>query len=121
MPLPGRITVRGLRCRALQGITPSDREQPHDYLVDIDLSLDLAGAVAADDLAAAVDIAEVAGVVREELGGLPRTLLERLTADVARALLQHFDRVTEVTVRIAKPEPSGLDAAAESVELTISR
>jgi dihydroneopterin aldolase len=119
--LPGRIVIRGLRCRGRQGPTPADQQQAHDYLVDVALSVDIADAVARDELAAAVDIAEVAACVRDEVARRPRVLLERMTSDVARALLERFDRVTEVRVKVEKPEPGGLDAAAEAVELTIAR
>jgi len=119
--LPGRIVIRGLRCRGRQGPTPADQQQAHDYLVDIALSVDIADAVAKDDLAAALDIAEVARCVREEVARRPRVLLERMTADVARALLERFERVTEVRVKVEKPEPAGLDAAAEAVGLTLAR
>lgn len=121
MPLPSRILIRGLRCRGRQGPTPADQQQAHDYLVDVALSVDIADAVDKDDLAAALDIAEVAACVREEVARRPRVLLERMTADVARALLTRFKGVREVQVRVEKPEPDGLDAAAEAVELTISR
>ena len=119
--LPGRIFIRGLRCHGQQGPTPAEQQQAHDYLVDVELSVDLADAVAKDDLAVALNIADVAACVRDEVGRRPRVLLERLTADVARALLERFERVTEVRVKIEKPEPDGLDAAAEAVELTIAR
>jgi len=119
--LPGRILIRGLRCRGRQGPTPADQQQAHDYLVDVALSVDIADAVAKDDLAAALDIAEVAACVREEVGRRPRVLLERVAADIARALLERFERVTEVRVKVEKPEPEGLDAAAEAVELTLAR
>jgi 7,8-dihydroneopterin aldolase/epimerase/oxygenase len=119
--LPGRVIIRGLRCRGRQGPTPADQQQAHDYLVDVALSVDIANAVAKDELAAALDISEVAKCVREEIARRPRVLLERMTVDVARALLARFDRVTEVQVKVEKPEPDGLDAAAEAVELTIGR
>jgi len=119
--MPGRIVIRGLRCRGRQGITPTDQQQAHDYLVDVDLSIDIADAVAKDDLAAALDISEVAACVRDEVARRPRALVERITADVARALLDRFVEVTEVRVKVEKPEPAGLDAAAEAVELTIVR
>ena|SRR5256886_1886173 len=119
--LPGRIEIRGLRCRGRQGITAADQQQAHDYLVDVALSVDIADAVAKDDLAAALDISTVASCVRNEVASRPRALLERMTADVARALLDRFGRVTEVRVKVEKPEPEGLDAAAEAVELTIAR
>jgi dihydroneopterin aldolase len=119
--LPGRIIIRGLRCRGRQGATPADQQQAHDYLVDVALSVDIADAVAKDDLAAALDISEVASCVREEVARRPRVLVERIAADVARALLARFEPVAEVQVKVEKPEPAGLDAAAEAVELTIMR
>src|SRR2546428_9323639 len=118
--LPGRIIIRGLRCRGRQGPTPSDLQQAHDYLVDVEVSVDIGEAVARDNLAAAINISEVASCVRDEVARRPRVLVERLTADVARALLERFTRVTEVRVRVEKPEPAGLDAAAEAVELPLS-
>ena len=119
--LPGRIVIRGLRCRGRQGTTPIEQQQAHDYLVDVSLSVDIAEAVERDNLAAALDITSVAACVREEVARRPRVLVERITADVARALLARFERVSEVTLRVEKPEPAGLDAAAEAVELTIAR
>ena len=119
--LPGRILIRGLRCRGRQGPTPADQQQPHDYLVDVELSVDIADAVAKDELAAALDISEIGVCVRDEVASRPRVLLERLTADVARVLLERFAQVLEVRVKVEKPEPEGLDAAAEAVELTLAR
>ena len=119
--LPARIEIRGLRCRGRQGATPAEQQQAHDYLVDIAVFVDIADAVAKDDLAAALDISEVAACVREEIARRPRALVERIAADVARAVLARFERVAKVTVKVEKPDPSGLDAAAEAVELTIAR
>ena len=119
--MPGRILIRGLRCRGRQGTTPADQQQAHDYLVDVTLSVDIADAVARDDLAAALDISDVAACVREEVARRPRVLVERMTSDVARALLERFSRVTDVRVKVEKPEPDGLGAEAEAVELTIAR
>ena len=119
--LPGRILIRGLRCRGRQGPTSADKQQAHDYLVDVALSVDIADAVAQDELAAALDISEVASCVRDEVARRPRVLLERMTADVARTLLEKFAQITEVQVRVEKPKPDGLEALAEAVELTIAR
>jgi dihydroneopterin aldolase len=118
---PGRIVIRGLRCRGRQGPTPADQQHPREYLIDVALSLDIADAVSRDDLAAALDIAEVAAFVRDEVARRPRVLIERMASDVAQALLQRFHQVSNVSVKVEKPEPDDLDAAAEAVELTISR
>ena len=119
--MPGRILIRGLRCRGRQGTTPAEQQQAHDYLVDVVVSVDIEKAVEKDDLVAALDISEVASCVRDEVARRPRVLVERIAADVARALLAQFGQIEEVSVKVEKPEPAGLDAAAEAVELTIAR
>jgi 7,8-dihydroneopterin aldolase/epimerase/oxygenase len=119
--MPGRIHIAGLRCRGRQGPTPEAQQQAHDYLVDVTVSADISRAVAEDDLAVALDIAELASCVRDEVGRVPRVLLERMAADVARTVLARFERAGDVTVKITKPEPEGLGASAEAVELTIAR
>ena len=121
MPLPGRVVIRGLRCRGRQGTTPAEQQQAHDYLVDVAVSVDIEKAVEKDDLAAALDISEAASCVRDEVARRPRVLVERIAADVANALLARFAEIEEVSVKVEKPEPAGLDAAAEAVELTIAR
>src|SRR5437762_3001357 len=44
--LPGRILIRGLRCRGRQGTTTIEQHQAHDYLVDVSLSVEIAAATA---------------------------------------------------------------------------
>jgi dihydroneopterin aldolase len=119
--MPGRIVITGLRCRGRQGPTATDRQQAHDYLVDVAVGVDVADAVAKDDLEAALDIAQLALCVREEVARTSRVLVERMTADVARAVLQRFGEVGVVQVKVTKPEPAGLEAAAEAVEITLER
>lgn len=117
----GTIAIHGLRCRGRQGTTDEERAREQDYLVDIWVRANVARAVATDDLADALDISAIAARVRAAVAERPRTLVERITADVARALLERFPEVTEARVRVTKPEPRGLGAAAESVELVLAR
>ena len=96
--------------------------QEQDYLVDIVVRTDLADAVRADDIgSAALDISVLAKVVREAVAERPRALVERITFDVARSVLARFPAVSEARVRVLKPEPEGLDAEAEAVELVLRR
>src|SRR5947208_9894494 len=84
--LPGRILIRGLRCRGRQGPTSADKQQAHDYLVDVTLSVDIADAVAKDEPAAALASSVVASCVRDEVARRPRVLVERRPAGGARTL-----------------------------------
>ena len=119
--LDGWVSIRGLRCRARQGVTEEQRAQESDYLVDVWLRTDLHDAVERDDLDAAIDISAMATTVREEMARRPRALVERMAGDVARAMLERFAAADEVRVRVEKQEPEGLDADAESVELRLAR
>lgn len=117
----GVIEIRGLRCRGRQGVTEAERAVEHDYLVDVWVRTDIARAIAADDVAAATDISAVAKTVRASVSERPRALVERMTHDAARALLERFPEVTEARVRVTKLRPAGLDADAEAVEITLRR
>jgi dihydroneopterin aldolase len=117
----GTIEIKALRCRGRQGTTPDERRREQQYLVDIVVHTDLADAVRADDLASALDISLLAKVVREAVAERPRALVERITFDVARSVLARFPAVSETRVRVLKPQPDGLDAGSEAVELVLRR
>ncbi len=119
--MEGTIEIKALRCRGQQGTTPEERARQQEYLVDIVVRTDLADAARTDDLASALDISLLAKVVREAVADRPRALVERITFDVARAVLARFPAVSETRVRVLKPEPEGLDASAEAVELVLRR
>ena len=119
--MEGNIEIRSLRCRGRQGTTPEERAREQDYLVDIVVRTDLADAVRADDVRSALDISVLATVVRDAVAERPRALVERITFDVARTVLARFPAVSEARVRVLKPDPEGLGAEAEAVELVLRR
>jgi dihydroneopterin aldolase len=104
--------IRGLRCSA-----PDARR----LLVDVIAICDLGPPARSDDMADAVDIAEVAATVRSVIADRPRTLLESLVVECGAALLARFTAVETIEVRITSPEPTGLNAEAEIVEVTMRR
>jgi dihydroneopterin aldolase len=91
------------------------------FLVDLRVQTDLEPAARSDDLARAVDLAALAATVREVVGGPSRTLLETVVVAIAQALLGRFPTLEEVRVRVRVPEPAGLDAAEEAIEVTLVR
>jgi dihydroneopterin aldolase len=119
--MEGAIEIKALRCAGRQGTTPEERAREQVYLVDVVVRTDLAEAVRADDIASALDISQLARVVREAVAERPRALVERITFDVARSVLARFPAVSEARVRVLKPQPEGLDAESEAVELVLRR
>ena len=118
---PGWIEIHALRCVGRHGAYDGEQHRVTSFLVDVAVRTDLAAAIERDSLDATIDIAAIAQTAREVVGGPPRTLLERVSSDVATAILTRFPPVEEVRVRIVKPEPDGLGASAEAVAITLMR
>jgi dihydroneopterin aldolase len=120
-PLMAWLHLRGLRCVGRHGASESERESERDFLVDVAVRLDIRAAAEQDSLAAALDFAALGTTVREVVSGQSRTLLESLAVEVARDVLGRFPAVREVCVRLAKPDPPGLQAIEEAVEIALTR
>lgn len=118
-PIPGWLELRGLRCLGRHGAYPGEQEAERVFLVDVAIHLDLGPAAATDDLAAAVDFAALADTVRGVVADRPRTLLEALALAIAQAVVQQFVAADRARVRVAKPQPPGLDATEEAVEIEL--
>src|SRR5215510_13338640 len=114
--LPGRVALRGLRCDAAQGDPPSAVV----LLVDVEIRLDLKAVANTDAYEDVVDLNNLALSVREAIAEKPRRLLESLAVHAASTVLQRYPNVYEVHLRVIKPEPAGLDAAEESVEVRLN-
>jgi len=120
-PVVGRLEIRGLRCMGRHGSSPGQREIESTFLVDLSVQADLEPAARRDDLSSAVDLAALAATVRDVVGGPSCVLLETVVVRIARALLEGFPALEEVRVRVTVPEPAGLDAAEETIEVTLAR
>lgn len=90
------------------------------FVVDLDLTADLARPGRSDRLADTVDYVGVYHAVKGVVEGPRRRLLEALASDIADRALA-FDGVAAVRVRIKKPAtplPGALDYAAVELERT---
>ena len=98
-----RITLSGLRVRGHHGIFDFERRDGQDFVVDVELELDLAKAAATDDVADTVHYGELAGRLVEVIAGDPVNLIETL-ADRLAAVCLADDRVAAATVTVHKPQ-----------------
>src|SRR4029078_5320227 len=76
---------------------------PQPFEVDAELRLNLQPAGVDDDLEKSVDYGKVYAAVRQIVESTSYRLLEALDAAISHDLLADFE-VTEVTVRVRKPE-----------------
>ncbi len=97
-----RIRLTGLRVRGRHGVYDFERAQGQDFVVDVDLELDLAPAAASDDVTDTVHYGELAGQLAEVVAGEPVNLIETL-ADRLAAVCLADRRVAAATVTVHKP------------------
>jgi 7,8-dihydroneopterin aldolase/epimerase/oxygenase len=114
-----RLELRGLRFVATHGALPEEAVRAQPFEVDLDLLVDLRAAGRSDDLADAVDYAELCEAVRSVMEGPHARLLEHLAEEVAaRALAVAGGRATGVVVTVRKlrpPVPFDMASAAVRV------
>lgn len=102
-------------------MTEEERRIGQRYRLDLELSLDLAGAGRTDDLHDTVSYAEIHDAAVAAVRGRPFKLIEAAADRVAEAMLDGFS-VGQVTVRLSKllPPIDGVVASA-GVEITRRR
>jgi dihydroneopterin aldolase len=116
-----RITLTGLRVRGHHGVYEHERRDGQDFVVDVTVWIDLAGAAATDDVADTVHYGELAGRVAEIVSGTPRNLIETVGKEIAEDVMKD-GRAHAVEVTIHKPNaPIPLDFADVAVTIRRSR
>lgn len=98
-----RVTLRGLRARGRHGWFDWERAEGQEFVVDVELSVDLGPPGASDDLADTVDYGVLAQGVVAIVEGEPVRLIEALAERIARHCLSDR-RVEAVTVTVHKPQ-----------------
>lgn len=116
-----RITLTGLRARGRHGVYDFERATGQDFVLDVELELDLATAARSDRVEDTVhygDLAErLVAIVTGEPVNLIETLADRL---IAECLVD--PRVTAATVTVHKPQaPIPYQFSDVSVTLTRRR
>lgn len=97
-----RIVLRNIQLEGRHGWHEYEQEIPQPFEVDVELSLDLAPAGIADDLAKTVDYGAVFEVVRRNVETASFRLLEAMAETIGREILAAFP-ADEVVIRVRKP------------------
>ncbi|REK54672.1 MAG: dihydroneopterin aldolase [Thermobacillus sp.] len=100
-----KMIVRGMRFFGYHGVIPEENRLGQQFMVDVELALDLEEAAAADDLAKTVNYADLHARVKRIVEGPPCRLIEALARRIATDLLDTYTNINEVLVRVTKPHP----------------
>jgi dihydroneopterin aldolase len=114
----GIIRITGMRFWGKHGALPGERERAQPIDMDIEITLDCAAAIARDDLASALDYADVYRTCERIVTQATFALLEAMAGACLDAVMADA-RVRSATVRVRKPRL--LDGATPEVELSRTR
>ena len=115
-----RIELRGMSFQGRHGVRDSEREQPQEFKVDIEVDADLSLAARSDRLADTIDYTKLRRVARDVIEGPPASLLETLAGRIADQILE-VPGVVQVSVRVAKRPPSMQPIEAAAVRINRTR
>jgi len=116
------VVVRDLRCVAILGVLPEERDRPQPLSVDLDVALHVGASASSDDLADTVNYAAFCDVAVETLATSKCALLEAAVELVGAAILGLDPRVGAVEVTITKLRPPiAHDVATVGVRRRVER
>ena len=98
------VFLEGMRFYAFHGNNAEERTLGQPIVVDLEVKMDLLTAGISDDLSDTVSYSALYKVVKSEIEGSPKFLLESVSNSIAQRILDSFS-VEEVKVRVKKISP----------------
>lgn len=117
-----KIIIKGLRLFAYHGVNPEEKEQGQDFILDIELSVNMNRACSSDDVNDTVSYAKVVKTVRRVFTAQKYDLIERCADVTAKAILEEYPAVFAVDLTLKKPQaPVNADFDYMAVQITRNR
>lgn len=114
------IFIRGLVIHARHGVMEHETEVGQRFVIDLELSIDLADSSRTDRLADTVSYSDVVTTATDAFRDTNYKLLERAAGAVAEALLATFERISAVRVTVHKPH-APIAAIFDDVGVVLTR
>ncbi len=99
-----KIVLEGIVLYGYHGVSAAEKELGQRFVVDVELSVDLAPAAGSDNLALTVNYSTVYKLVKRVVQGPSCDLIETVAERIASAILAEHDKVEQVRVKVAKPD-----------------
>ncbi|WHY86421.1 dihydroneopterin aldolase [Neobacillus novalis] len=115
-----KIYVNGMEFYGYHGVFPEENRLGQRFAVDLAVSVDLKKAGETDELEQSVNYGELYEVCKEIVEGKPYKLVEAVAERLAGSVLRGFPLVSEVTVKVIKPDPP-IPGHYKSVAVEITR
>ncbi len=113
-----KIIMKDMQFYGYHGVLPEEQRLGQQFLIDVEMYLELKAAGKSDDLTKTISYADVYRQVREIVTGNKYKLIEALAENIAERLIKDF-ALEKITVRVKKPQaPIAGAFAYMAVEIT---
>jgi dihydroneopterin aldolase len=104
------------------GVTPKERLEPQDILIDVELGMNLSGAGASDNIHDTLNYSDAWETMRAYVTGHEFHLVEALARGIGLELMERHTLVEWASVRVNKPAAlASRGAFGAGVKLTVTR
>jgi 7,8-dihydroneopterin aldolase/epimerase/oxygenase len=115
-----KIFVNQMEFYGYHGVFPEETKLGQRFVVDLIVFVDLKKAGETDELEHSVNYGELFRVCKEIVEGKPFKLVEAVAEKIAETVLSQFIIVSEVTIKVIKPDPP-IPGHYRSVAVEITR
>ena len=117
-----KLTINSAEFYAFHGVRSEERTLGGRFQVDAEMVYDATNAVVNDDISDALNYEDVLFVINEHMSGEPAELIETLSFDIASTILERFNYVVSITVRVRKLNvPIQAIIGSVQAEVTLAR
>lgn len=115
-----KIKLQGMSFFGHHGLFEAETSLGQLFKVDLVLYTDVSAAGQSDHMQDSIHYGEVYSLVKSIVEGEPFKLLEALAETLAKEILDNFDKVEEVRVRVNKPQ-APIPGVFDNVAIEINR
>jgi 7,8-dihydroneopterin aldolase/epimerase/oxygenase len=115
-----KIYVNQMEFYGYHGVFPEENTLGQRFMVDLMVLVNLKKAGETDELEHSVNYGELFQVCKEIVEGIPYKLVEAVAEKIAEIVLRQFTLVSEVTIKVIKPDPP-IPGHYRSVAVEITR
>jgi dihydroneopterin aldolase len=114
------IRINGIKGFGYHGVFAEETKNGQDFLVDVELILDLEKGSKSDDLADTVDYGAICDLVVASITGTPFKLIEKLAGVIADEILAISSLVEIALVTVHKPS-APVNAVTSDINVMVIR
>ena len=115
-----KIYINKMEFYGYHGVFPEENRLGQRFIVDLVATINLQKAGQTDNLEDSVNYAQLYQTCKDVAEGRPVQLIESVAETIAAAVLNHFTLITEITVKVIKPDPP-IPGHYQSVAVEITR